>query len=371
MKLTANRSKLLVAVSTVLHTAGSDARGLIQAEDDGRCTLLASGNEGGALYEVEGVTIRAEGYAVFALNSVAAVLRGSTDETVDLDTLPNSRMVLRTKSGRLELPTREASAVGDGPPESDDYPEAEVDGNYFRRAVTRVAFAADRRTKGASWATTGVRIVLSPDGLTMEATDTYGLALCRIPFTSKAKGQSLVPVRSLRAWAEAARGQETVRLSFGPSLALFRAGPLLTWCPSIAGRFPETDAVFYRSRPNGLTVKPGELLSAVELTMVAADQDEGIDPRERRLMFKAENKVLEVSATCEKATARFAVPAKGFKGDLFTVPLDGRRVEEYLATIDSEESVKIRWQDAKGAIEFTTDESWYLAIPFVDREAGK
>jgi hypothetical protein len=105
--------------------------------------------------------------------------------------------------------------------------------------------------------------------------------------------------------------------------------------------------------------------------MVAADGDEEIDPRDRRLTIKAENKALTVSATSEKATARFEVPAKGFKGEQFTAPVHGRRVEEYLSTIESEDAVQIRWRDARQAIEFKTADSWFLVMPFVERESAK
>ena len=265
------------------------------------------------------------------------------------------------------LPSRDAAGVHGYPPENGT--TITLASAEFRKLVSRVVFAADRRLRTGDWATSAVKVSLTKARFMMEATDTFGLAMARLelPAPGETVVGCLVPARSVRTWSELARTSATVDLAFLLHHLAVESGAFMGWASIGPGPYPDLKSVVRRRRPNWTTVKTQSLRQAVARALVAAELDQGMDPRDRRLIFRTEPKLLTVSATSEQAAARFPVRASLGSGKTVAVPLYGQRVAEYLDSISEEDVVTMRWQDAREAVEFATGGSWYLAAPFIER----
>ncbi len=379
MRLTADRISFLRAITDVSHAVSGASRIAVSALAPDT-TVSATSSDGGAVSSASSVTIRAPGSVAVPFAPLLTILRGSTCPAVELDvqaTKDATRLIVRTESGRFELPIdAEPLPTPDAVP--DAAPRVLLDGRAFHAAVSRVAFAAERRPNPANWATTGVHIEIDGPQLRLTATDTHCCATMTLAELSQGllafaddapvvrpATAVLLPLRTVKAWASAVRGRDDFELIAWTGGAAVIAEGLSAWSRPIAGVFPPCRDLLAMPRTNAVTLSPSVLLAAAELALVAADQDE------RGVMLRVAAGMMTLSSgSAETGAARVDVSVE-YAGSPLAVTLDGRRLCEYLSAVAGEASVAVSWEAARAVLpplmSFAVGESVYLAHPIVER----
>jgi DNA polymerase-3 subunit beta len=138
-------------------------------------------------------------------------------------------------------------------------------------AAGELALAVNQVTRAASRdearpILTGVLLEISPEGLTMVATDSYRLAVRELTATAEREAKSLVPERALSEVGRAASGDEkgTAELSIDQGQVGFRTGGLTLTSRLIEGEFPNYRQLLPEAYENRLTVSRQQLLDAVK-----------------------------------------------------------------------------------------------------------
>jgi DNA polymerase III sliding clamp (beta) subunit (PCNA family) len=377
MRFTADRRKLLAAVSTVVSLAGNSSRGQFTATD-ARTTVSASRMDSGARCVVEGISVRDTGTVGVSLAALAQTLRGAAGESVELDARSGTglaRMILRTESGRVEFPLGEVPKLS--PPAETSVTgrvAISLSGSEFGEALSRVTFAADRKARPGGWATTGVMVDISESGLALVATDTHCLAWALISsarMNASSQKKVLLPVQTVRRWARAVRSLEQFNLVLSDGGATIEAGPLLSWSAPLSGAFPQWDAMLAAPRPTTVTLAPAELLDAMQVTLVASDPSGYVDSRMRLVMLRMEPGRLTLSAGSDAGAARVEVATPDYAGPVLAVPLDGRQLRAYLAAVSAEAAVTFAWETAERPVVFSAGKSRFVAMPLVDRTPSR
>jgi DNA polymerase III sliding clamp (beta) subunit (PCNA family) len=282
-------------------------------------------------------------------------------------------MILRTESGRVEFPLGELPKL---PPDTSvtDRVAASLSGCEFGHALSRVAFAADRRARPGGWTTNGVLVDISEAGLALVATDTHCLAWASISSANVLAGsrkQVLLPVQTLRRWARAVRALEQFNLVVCDGVAMIEAGQLSSWSAPLAGAFPQWDAVLSAARPNAVTISPAELLDAMQVALVASDPSGYVDSRMRLVMLRLESGRLTLSAGSDAGAARVEVSVPHYAGPVLAVPLDGRQLREFLSAVSAEPAITFAWETAERPVVFGAGKTRYVAMPLVDRTPSR
>jgi len=130
-------------------------------------------------------------------------------------------------------------------------------------AIAQVGRAASRDE--ARPILTGVLLEITPEGLTMVATDSYRLAVRELTASAQGEAKALVPERALAEAGRAAAGDERAEaeLFVDQSQVAFRAGALTLTSRLIDGEFPNYRQLLPERYENKLTASRTQLLDAV------------------------------------------------------------------------------------------------------------
>jgi DNA polymerase-3 subunit beta len=137
-----------------------------------------------------------------------------------------------------------------------------VAAHEFAVGASQVARAASRDE--ARPILTGVLLEITPEGLTMVATDSYRLALRELTATAQGEAKALVPERALaEAGRAAANEQKEVELFVDASSVSFRIGTLTLTSRLIEGEFPNYRQLLPEGYESRLSGSRQQLLDAV------------------------------------------------------------------------------------------------------------
>ncbi len=133
----------------------------------------------------------------------------------------------------------------------------------FAEGVSQVTRAASRDE--ARPILTGVLLEITPEGLTMVATDSYRLALRELTATAQGEAKALVPERALAEAGRAAQGEEKkeIELFVDSSSVSFRIGRLMLTSRLIEGEFPNYRQLLPEGYENRLSGSRQQFLDAV------------------------------------------------------------------------------------------------------------
>lgn len=133
----------------------------------------------------------------------------------------------------------------------------------FAEGVGQVARAASRDE--ARPILTGVLLEVTPEGLTMVATDSYRLALRELTATAQGAAKALVPERALAEAGRAAAGEDKkdINLFVDASSVSFRIGNVTLSSRLIEGEFPNYRQLLPDAYENRLSVSRQQFLDAV------------------------------------------------------------------------------------------------------------
>jgi DNA polymerase-3 subunit beta len=133
----------------------------------------------------------------------------------------------------------------------------------FAEGVTQVARAASRDE--ARPILTGVLLEITPEGLTMVATDSYRLSLREVTATAQGEAKALVPERALAEAGRAASGEDKkeIDLFVDASSVSFRIGNVTLSSRLIEGEFPNYRQLLPEAYENRLSASRQQFLDAV------------------------------------------------------------------------------------------------------------
>ena len=138
-----------------------------------------------------------------------------------------------------------------------------VAADAFSEGVTQVTRAASRDE--ARPILTGVLLEITPEGLTLVATDSYRLALRELTATAQGEAKALVPERALAEAGRAAGGDEKreITLFVDQSSVSFQVGSVTLSSRLIEGEFPNYRQLLPEAYENRLSASRQQFLDAV------------------------------------------------------------------------------------------------------------
>lgn len=272
MKLRAERSEFAEAIAWATRTVGARAAlpalaGVVLDASEGQLTCRATDLELSSEVSVP-VQVHEPGVALLPGRLLAQLASRLPDAPVELEGQPD-RIVLRC--GRATFSVRGMS-VDDFPrlPQpADDAPRGLVKAESFARLVGQVARAAS--SDEARPILTGVKLEATGTALVAAATDSYRLAVRRLPWDQAVEGSALVPARALSEAAKAAGeagGDVTLIIEEGQVTFLFGDRRLTTRL--IEGSFPNYSQLLPDDHETSVVVERAALVEALQRVAVVA-----------------------------------------------------------------------------------------------------
>lgn len=168
------------------------------------------------------------------------------------------------QAGRATFQFRSLSA-GDFPtiaPPAEDAPTASIASDAFARLVGQVSRAAS--TDDARPVLTGVQLRVADGVLTAAATDSYRLAMRRLPWPDAFEGEALVPARALQEAARFGESANEVRVVLEEGRVSFSGGDRTLASLLIDGQFPNVAKLLPDSVETRVTIERPPLVEALQ-----------------------------------------------------------------------------------------------------------
>ncbi|MFM7718602.1 MAG: DNA polymerase III subunit beta [Actinomycetota bacterium] len=232
-----------------------------------------------------------------------------------------------------------------------------IDAPAFAEAVGQVARAASRDE--ARPILTGVLLEVSPEGLTLVATDSYRLAVRELIATAAAGAKAIVPERALSEAGRAASAIEKggMEITLDESQATFRVGGFTLTSRLIEGDFPNHRQLIPEASTNRLTVPRQQLMDAVKRVGLLARDNTPV-----RLEFNALGVKLS-SSSPDVGQAVEAVEGQ-YEGEELSAAFNAHYLTDGLAAATGE-AVHLEVRDGlkPGIVRGDSDAFTYLVMP--------
>lgn len=239
----------------------------------GRVSLAAFDSETYGRTEVDAEVID-EGSALVSGRLLAEIVRSLPDQPVDV-LVDGAKVTVSCGPSRFQLNTMPLEEY----PASPQMPEpvGSVSVDAFATAVGQVAIASSKDDMLPQL--TGMRIELSPDTVTLAATDRYRLAVRELPWSAgdpQTDLSALIPARTLADTTKALDGKD-VLLSLGEG-GLF--GLTTDTRQSIARvidtEFPKYRTLFPSESTTTATIERSALIAAVKRVALVAERNSAV-----------------------------------------------------------------------------------------------
>jgi DNA polymerase-3 subunit beta len=370
MKVKCQRDSLLAACQLVAAAVAprttkpilSNVKALAQ---DDALTLMATDLEVGVRYELRGVDVHRGGAAILPVNRLVSILRESGDAEITTDSTPDGT-VIRTSTGRYQLPGGEPTEFPDIPAFDDGGRYHEVTAGVLRTMIRRVAFAADKKESGARWAVTGVLWEADADRARLVATDTRRLAMMDGPaaiHTGDADGKGashLVPQKAIQLLERSLVDDgQPVRVALKPNEAMFQAEHVLIHTRLVEGRFPPYRDIIPKKAAVKLDLSAADFLSRVrQAAIMTDDQTKRVDFR-----FEAGRATLKAQGA-ETGSSEVTLDLPGYDGPAVEIAFDPQYLIDMLRAVEGEPSLTLEMTDGNRPAVFRAGESYlYLVMP--------
>ncbi len=367
MKVTCDREKLLAAFQTAASVAPTRSpkpilqNARFEASGDDLALLSATDLEIGVRLEVSGVTVEAPGSVVLPIARVGAILRESTDETLNIET-DGQGIVVRGKHSQFQLPAEnpdEFPAVADF--NEDSYHE--VSARVLRQVLHRTVFATD--IESTRYALGGVFMEMSAGTILGVGTDGRRMAKMEGPAESigghfTGEGGPIVPSRAVQLIDRALTDPEAeVRIAARANDILVKCGQATFYSRLVEGRFPKwRDVVPNRAKSTEIELVIGPLQAAVrQAAIVTNDESRGVD------FTFGEGKLVLSGRAAEVGESRVETPI-GYDGEPIAITLDPRYLLDFFKVLDPQKSFILSLGDAESAAICRTDDGYaYVIMP--------
>jgi len=365
MKITCHREKLLSAFQTAATVAPSRSPKPIlrnvRLEVGDRCMLTATDMEVGIRIEVEGIEVQTGGAAVLPVDRFGSLLRESTDEQLQIETL-ESGAVVKGERSEFNLPAENPDEF----PVVAEFTETKyhtATSRFFKELIRRTLFATD--TESSRYALGGVLLEMNKDSIVAVGTDGRRLAKMGGPAESIEGHESgeqmvIVPTRSMQLIERALADDDSeVQICARSNDILVRSARTTIYTRLVEGRFPKwRDVLPEQTGQVSFQMTVGPLHSAIrQAAVVASDESRGIDFR-----FGTGTLVLS-GRTAEVGQSRVELPIP-YDGEEVIVTLDHRYVTDFLKVLEPSATFNLSVDGSEAPALFSTEDNYgYVIMP--------
>jgi DNA polymerase-3 subunit beta len=327
---------------------------------DGQAILIGTDQEVGVRYQIPEVQTDSAGEVLLPVQRTMAILREVQDDVIGIE-VSEEAIWIRAGQSEFRLSAEDPAEFPDVPPFSAEkvfvVPEREL-----KEGIQRTLFAAD--VESTRYALGGVLLDISPESLTLAATDSRRLAVYRMSCSSEASTdelpeQPVIPSKAMSLIERSLTDADTgVRISVRANDALVSAGLVTIYSRLVQGRFPRYQDVI--PTESGMTVElvAGPFHSAVRQAMIVTNEESrGVD-------FSFETGTLTLnSQAADVGTSTVQLPIS-YDGTKTVVTFDPKFVSDFLKVLDPGSQVTLNLIDANSAAVFHTDEKYtYVVMP--------
>ena len=327
---------------------------------NGDVTLIATDQEVGIRYKLEGVETDSNGEALLPTARLISILRELPDEKVTLDISADQ---INITSGGSEFKLS-AEDPAEFPPVADFEGDAWhiIPGKSLKEMIRRTSFATD--VESTRYALGGLLLELGEDEITIAATDTRRLAVVKAACRTQGSpgvpdGKPVVPTKAMTLVERTITDDETdVDVVVRSNEALLRSGNATIYSRLVDGRFPRYNDVIPRENKTDVSLVVGPFHGAIrQAQIVTSEESRGVD-------FEFNDGTLRLnSRAADIGQSKVELPIV-FDADELVITFDPRYVADFLRVLESEKQVTLGLTDGDSAAVFRTDDDYtYVIMP--------
>ncbi len=361
MKLRINRQELAEAMAVVSSVAAARTpRPILQCvlfRAAGDCVELeATDLEMGLRYVASQVEVETQGEVLVAADKLAAIVRESADELLDVEADPTHCHV-RGADSHFQIHMQDTAEFPKVATMS-GAPDFEIQADVLRRLVERTGFAAARENtryaiNGVLWETAGTRLVLvATDGRRLSQ------AVGQISSAGKQELGVIVPSKAMNLIRQLFAGaEEMVSVQVVGNQLLLRSQRALISTGLVEGHFPKHQDVIPTDNDKKVRLKVSEILSAVRRAALLTNEES----RGVRFAFSAEELALSSRAP-QQGEARITMPVR-YEGEPLEIGFNPSFLTDVLRVLHEDEvTFELKEPNRPGVLR-CGDEFLYVLMP--------
>lgn len=262
------------------------------------------------------------------------IIASLPDEEVELETEESGELTIRCGTSRYEvrgLPAADFQMFPEFAPEVEfTLPEGEL---HEVLAQTILACASDETRP----VLTGALFAVTPERLTVVATDMYRLALREMACSTSVDGERKVVV-SARILSELGRllgetSKDPVTIKLSERVVYFEVDNVKLASRLIEGEFPNYPKVIPETHDKTLQARVGELEQALRRALIVARDDSS------RVLLEVEAGQLRISARCPDVGSVEEQVAATLDGEPLQIAFNARFILDFLEVVGTDEVV--------------------------------
>lgn len=371
MKSLCNREGMIAAFAMVggvapMRSPKPILQNLKLVADSTGSTLMATDLELGIRYLVSGVRVDEPGSAILPTTRVQQLLRLSTEADLAIDS-DSEKVEIRGMRGKWQFSAEDPELFPEVPVFSPKsyYVLTSAD---LRKLIRRTSFATD--LESTRYALGGVLVEFQDDAISMVGTD--GRRLARMTVAARPHGEytkpegfmPVIPVKALKLIERNLSDDDSpVHLAIADgNSALVRTERAIIYSRLVEGRFPRYQDVFPSQFEVRVDVKAGELLRAVQQSMIVTSEES------RAVEFAFGGGELKLTSKSSLGDSLLAVPIS-YDEKPMQISFDPRYLVEALQVLDENANVSIDMVNPKTAALFRTDDGYDYVVMPLSRES--
>jgi DNA polymerase-3 subunit beta len=224
------------------------------------------------------------------------------------------------------------------PPDDGGTVAASLPAAALKRMINQTKFAIT--SEDTRYFLNGAQLVLQPDAMSMVATDGHRLAFVRVHESpgKSAKGEVLLPRKTLNEIARLIDGVENIEFSQGENHLFFRAGSRLLISRKIDANFPAYERVIPKANDKRIDFDRDRLASAVKRVRLLSNE------RSKAVKFvMGRDQVDTTSSTPELGEAHEVLPVD-YGGSTMQICFNADYVDNFLSAVETEQ-VQLEFKD--------------------------
>jgi len=365
MKLHCHRPSLIAAFQTVSgvipsRTPKEILKNVKLHVADGKATLIGTSEQVGIRYEIPGVEIESAGETLLPTSEVNSILRELTDDGVNIE-ITDDAVWIRAGQSEFRLPARDPAEF---PPVAafDDQTFYTIEAKALKEAIRRTVFATD--IESTRYALGGVLVELSPESITMAATDSRRLAVvkgvCRSEGVQDTEAARPVIPREAMTLIEKSIGDsdEQIAIAAHANEVLIRCANSTIFSRLVEGRFPKYQDVIPAESTSTIDLLVGPFYSIVrQAQIVTNDESRGVE------FAFADGTLTLTSQSPELGQSKVEMPIS-YDGEPLSITFDPRFVADFLRILEPDKQIALKLVDAESAAVFCVEDAYtYVVMP--------
>ena len=363
MQLTCQRASLTNAFQTVAgvvptRTTKDILKNVKLQASGGKITLIGSDSEIGLRCDVPDVEVDSSGEALLPTARVLSVLRELNDDVVKLE-ITSDAIWIRCGYSEFRL---SAEDPADFPPVASfgDEEYFVVSASNLRQLIRRTIFATD--TESTRYALGGVQVELTPERVTLAATDSRRLAV--VSGDAKVVGSPVPPaappVVPSKAMSLVERslteGDAEVHIAIHPNDIAIRCGGVTITSQLVQGRFPDWRKVVPSSFAAKSDMVVAPFYAAIRQAMIVTNEESrGVD----FAFAKGTLKLSSQAADIGQSKIELPIP---YDGEDVKITFDPRYVADFLKVLDSGSQFRFQLISHEDPAVLATDDDHYSYV---------